>query len=298
MKTRISFLLVALLLAITIAPSTTADENLFGYVSGAETLPEDANELYFWITQRDDKGVGDYTATDFEIEYEHGISPKFTGAVAILGQSIDTQGILIDGYVPGDETYDLRFSGLEGRLKYKFLSPLIHPVGLAMQVKLETLVLDPHSGRDKDTASLGLDLLLQKNFAGDALVTVLNLGTEATYADRAPIDDLPEDFDWPTDPEMEIELKLGLGASYRFAPNWFAGVETFYVTEFETEVGQERWSWHGGPTLHYGGKTWWATLTYLPQIEGGGETYPGQTDDLHLIEKTKTEVRFKLGFNF
>lgn len=300
-RLRSILLTVSVLAALTMtttAPAAQADENLFGYLSGAETLPQGAGELYFWLTNRSDKGVGDYSATDLGIEYERGFTPKFTGGIAILGQSIDTQGILIDGYVPGDEDYGLRFSGFEGKLKYKFRSPLIDPVGLAMQVSLENLVLDPHSGRDKDTLSLGLDLMLQKNFLGDTLVTVMNVGTEATYADRAPIDDLPEDFDWPTDPEMEIELKFGLGASYRFASNWFAGVETFYVTEFETEVGQERWSWHGGPTLHYGGKAWWATLTWLPQIEGGGETYPGQTLDLHLIEKTKSEIRFKLGFNF
>jgi hypothetical protein len=54
-----------------------------------------------------------------------------------------------------------------------------------------------------------------------------------------------------------------------------------------------------GPTLHYGGKRWWATLTWLPQLQGGGLDYEGQTDtDLHLIEKTKQEVRFKFGLNF
>jgi len=40
-------------------------------------------------------------------------------------------------------------------------------------------------------------------------------------------------------------------------------------------------------------------LSYLPQISGGGEKYDGQTDEnLHLIEKTKQEIRLKLGFNF
>jgi len=291
-------LAIALTTVLAAAPPAVADENLFGYLSGAETLPEGASELYVWATNRSDKEVGEYSANDFEIEYEYGIRPKLTGAVSLLGQSIDTHDILIDGYVPGDAEYSLRYAGVEGRLKYKFLSPLIHPVGVAMQVELENRVLDPHSGRDKDTLSLSYETLLQKNFVGDTLVTVLNFGTEATYADRAPIEDLPEGFDWPTDPEMEIELNVDLGATYRFAPKWFAGVESFYVTEFETEVGQERWSVHAGPTLHYAARKWWVTATWLPQLRGGGETYPGQTSDLHLIEKTKTELRLKLGFNF
>ena len=299
-KTRPVALAIALALISTLAsaPAARADENLFGYLSGAETLPDGASELYVWVTNRSDKEVGKYSASNVELEYEYGIKPKLTGALSLIGQSIDTHGILIDGYVPGDEKYGLRYAGLEGRLKYKFLSPLIDPVGFAMQVKLENRVLDPHSGRDKDTLSLGLDALLQKNFLGDTLVTVANLGTESTYADRAPIADLPEGFDWPTDPETELEVRFGLGATYRFAANWFAGAEAFYETELETEVGQERWSVQAGPTLHYAARKWWVTATWLPQLRGGGETYPGQTSNLHLVEKTKTEVRLKIGFNF
>jgi hypothetical protein len=72
-----------------------------------------------------------------------------------------------------------------------------------------------------------------------------------------------------------------------------------YEAEHETEVGRERWSIFAGPSIHYGGKKWWATLSWMPQIRGGGETYAGQTDmNLHLVEKTKQEVRFKVGFNF
>lgn len=277
----------------------SADENLFGYVSGAETLPEGAQEAYLWVTHRYDKGTGEYSAYDVEAEYEYGFTPRFTTSFALQGQSIDTSGIIIDGYLPGDENYGLRASGVEAKLKYKFLSPAIDDFGLATRVSLEHSWLDPHSGKDKSTTSLALDMLLQKYFLDDQLVGVANFGVESTYAKREPIANLPSGFDWPTDPEMEIELTAGAGLAYRFAPRWFIGVETFYQTEYETEVGQERWSWHAGPTLHYADKSWWATLTWMPQIRGGGETYPGQTDeDLHLVEKTEQEIRFKIGYNF
>ena len=119
-------------------------------------------------------------------------------------------------------------------------------------------------------------------------------------ARRAPIADLPPTVEWSTAPEMEIGYKAGTGLSYRVARNWFVGGEVIYDTEFETEVGQERWSVQMGPAVHYGSKDWWATLSYLSQVNGGGfETYPGQTDTgLHLIEKTKQEIRFKVGLNF
>jgi hypothetical protein len=54
-----------------------------------------------------------------------------------------------------------------------------------------------------------------------------------------------------------------------------------------------------GPSLHYGGSRFWATLTWFEQLRGGGEQYPGQEDtSLHLIEKTGHEVRVKAGLNF
>ena len=101
------------------------------------------------------------------------------------------------------------------------------------------------------------------------------------------------------DPEMEIGLSYRTGLSYRIAPKWFIGAEIVYDTEFETEVGQERWTVQAGPSVHYAQQKWWMTLTWLPQLRGGGEMYEGQTDtDLHLIEKTETEVRLKVGINF
>lgn len=94
-------------------------------------------------------------------------------------------------------------------------------------------------------------------------------------------------------------MKLGTALSYRFAPNWYLGGETMYETEFETEVGQERWSWFAGPSLHYGAKDWWVTATYFDQLRGGREKFAEQDDrGLHLIEKTKQEFRLKVGYNF
>lgn len=287
-------------LALSLAAvSAHSDENLFGYLSGAETLPDGAKTGNLSVTRREDKGTGSYRATDAEAEFEAGITARLAGSLALKGQSIHTRGILIDGYVPGDESYGLRASGIEGKLKYMFLSPGIDPVGLAGRFGVEYSWLDPHSGQDKRKLSASTELLLQKYFLDDQMVTVVNLGLESTYARRGEIDNLPPGFEWSTDPEMEIELKAGVGLAYRFAPRWFVSVESFYETEFETEVGQERWSWHAGPSLHYGDKAWWATLTWMPQLRGGGETYPDQTDtDLHLIEKTKQEIRLKVGYNF
>ncbi|MES2672629.1 MAG: DUF6662 family protein [Pseudomonadota bacterium] len=291
-------LLVLAIASSCFSLSSFADENLFGYVKGSEVLPKDAVEFYQVVTQRSDKGTGHYTAYNTTTELEYGVSDRFTVAGELKGQKINTSGILIDGYMPGDESYGLRFGGAEVSGKYNFLSPALDNFGLSAMVGLDYLTLDPHSGRDKDSISIALDLQLQKYFMEGQLVWVGNIGTEATRATRAPIDNLPEGFEWPTEMEVEVEFSAGTGLSYRFAPNWYAGLETVYETEYETGVAMERYSVFAGPTLHYGGEKYWLTLTWFDQIRGGGETYEGQPSGLHLIEKTEQEIRFKVGLNF
>lgn len=276
-----------------------ADENLFGYVRGAETLPGDSWELYQILTSRTDKGIGVYRALDTETELEYGVSDRFSALVALKMQSIYSSDILIDAYIPKDIDSGLTPSGFEVAGKYNFLSAAKDDIGLSSFLGIDRSWLDPHSGQVKDTTSLELEFLVQKYFLEGELIGVANIGTESTYARRYHIDDLPENFEWPDYPEMEIEAKAGLGLSYRFIPNWFVGGEGIYESEQETEVGEERWSIFAGPNLHFGARSWWGTLTWFPQVVGGGPPYEDQENiKLHLIEKTKQEVRVKIGYNF
>lgn len=307
----------ACLAAMLLGAPAAADENLFGYLQGAEPTPKGHNEVYMWLTRRWDKGTGsyDYSAYDLKVEYEHGFTDRLAAGFAVKGLGIDVSGIRIDGYIPSDNKYGMKPSGIEASLKYSFLRPALDEIGLAAYLSGSYYWRDVHSGQDKDKYSVEMKLLAQKYALDGQLVLVGNLGLESTYARRKPIANLPindatgEPLEWPTTPEMEIGLIAGFGATYRFAPNWYLGAEVLYDTEFETEVGQERWSVQAGPTLHYGSKKWWATLTWFPQIRGGGEkfgpasfngrAYPGQGDqNLHLIEKTKSEMRLKIGVNF
>ena len=281
-----------------VALGAAADEGVLGYVKGSETLPQGALELDTWSTWRADKGAGRYDAWNINAELEYGITNRLTASGYLKFQGIDTSGLVIDGYLPGPEHYSLRPSGIEASLKYNYLSPARDDFGLSGYYSFNYNWLDPHSGRDKDEVSGEAVLIGQKYFMEGQLVWMGNAGLEVGYAERGRIAGLPAGFDWTTDPEVEVELKFGTGLSYRFAPNWSVGAETVYETEFETEVGQERWSWFMGPSLHYGAQKWWATFTWFPQLIGGGETYPGQDPDLHLIEKTEQEFRLRLGFNF
>jgi len=275
------------------------DENLLGYTKGAETLPKGAKELDLWVTQRAGKGQGEYTAWDTQFEFEYGLTNNLTGSLYLKGMALDTSGLIIDGYLPEDNQFNWRASGVEAALMQMHISPALNGFGLATYYGLSYDWIDAHSGQDKNKYSLELKLLTQNFFADDQLVWLNNFIFEGTYADRAEIPDLPPDMEWPTDPEMEIGLSYRTGLSYRFAPKWFVGAEIVYDTEFETEVGQERWTVQAGPSIHYAQQKWWMTLTWLPQLRGGGEMYEGQIDtERHLIEKTETEVRLKVGINF
>ena len=294
-------LLVFLCALVTFFPAISrADESLFGALKGAETLPQGAIELVQHLTRRFDKGQGTYDAVDSKTEVEYGITNRLTGALYVLGQSVKTEGLEINGYIPKDDHNEMRASGVEGSLKYNFLSPAKDDFGLATYFSTSYSWLDPHSGQKKQKMTFELELLLQKYFLDGELIWVGNIGMESTMARRAPIADLAPGMAWSTAPEMEIGYRAGTGLSYRVAPNWFVGGEVIYDSEFETEVGLERWSVQMGPSVHYGSKNWWATLSYLPQVNGGGfETYAGQIDTgLHLIEKTKQEIRLKVGLNF
>jgi hypothetical protein len=286
-------------LLLALAGTAQADENLFGYVRGAEVLPKGSAEFYQWFTQRSDKGAGHYRATDTKTEIEYGVTDRFQVSAEVNGLALNTHGLTIDGYLPKDKKSGLRVQGVEVAAKYNFLSPARDDFGLSGYASFEIGRLDPHSGQRKTEYEFETQLLAQKYFLEGELTWVGNIGLRAARELRKPLTGLPADFDWPTDPEMEINVKLGTGVSYRFHPGWYVGVEAMYEAEHETEVGLERWSVFAGPSLHYGGQRWWSTLTLFRQVRGGGETYADQRDtSLHLIEKTKNEVRLKVGYNF
>jgi len=290
------FLAAALLAA---ALPAVADENLFGYVRGSEVLPKGSGEFYQWVTQRNNKGSGHYRAVDTKTEIEYGVTDRFQVSAEVNGLAVKSQGLLINGYLPKDIDSNLRLQGFEVAAKYNFLSPAKDDFGLSAYTSFEYGRLDVHSGQRKRELEFEAQLQAQKYFLEGQLTWVGNIGLRAAHEKRKAIADLPEDFEWPTDPEMEISTKIGTGLSYRFAPGWYAGVEALFENEYETEVGQERWSVFGGPSLHYGGKQWWATLTVFRQLRGGGERYDGQpAKQLHLIERTRNELRLKVGYNF
>ena len=98
MKTSHRYVVAALLGLGSYANIASADENLFGYIKGAETMPKGTYELDEQLTYRSDKGVGSYHAWDNKTELEYGVTDKFEAAVYVKAQAINTKNIVIDAF--------------------------------------------------------------------------------------------------------------------------------------------------------------------------------------------------------
>src|SRR5262249_42834866 len=197
-----------------------ADENLFGYSYGTETLPKGGIELYSWTTWRTDKGKGTYDALDLRQEIEYGVTDRFQASLYMSQRyhSIhNSQPIEIEDGAPEREypnRNEFAFDGVQTEFKYSFLSPYLDPLGFALYAEPGWSRISKESGQHEDALSLEVKALFQKNFLEDTLIAVLNISPEYEWARGKGIDH------W----ENELELELTGGLTYRIAPRWYGGV--------------------------------------------------------------------------
>lgn len=126
--------------------------------------------------------------------------------------------------------------------------------------------------------------MLEKHFAEDKLLWVLNLTGEQEW-ERKPGDD-----EW----EKEFEFETSTGLAYRVAPQWHLGAEGRYTSVYE-DGHRDKWAMFAGPTVHFAAKKWWGTLSYQHQIDGNGGVL---SSSRNLDSFTNREIRLKLGYNF
>jgi uncharacterized protein DUF6662 len=107
--------------------------------------------------------------------------------------------------------------------------------------------------------------------------------------------------------DRETDVNFGLGVSYRFMSNWSAGFEFLNEREFSSfslsAPNRTNVAYFLGPTLHYGGKNFFVTLTWLGQLKGArdyanpppGFIVDGRTnaDDFEMHR-----IRLKVDFYF
>ncbi len=284
------YLLVALLAGTFGATSAQADERYFGYVYSAEVMPKGETEAEVWATDRRGKEEGHYDAQDYRLELEHGFTDRLTVAGYLNFVSHHIRGLEPD---LEDIDRDFRFQGASAEFKYNILSPYKDGFGLTLYAEPGWARIGKRSGETRTEYELELKLLLQKNFLDDRLIWGTNFIFEPEWEREVEIEDGEREVEW----EKELTLEATTGLSYRVAPRWFVGAEARYASVYPdwTEgLHREAYAVFAGPTVHYAGKKWWFTATYLPQLFGSPS--PGRSR--HLDEYEKRELRVILGYNF
>jgi hypothetical protein len=261
-------------LALTAVPAQ-ADEPLFGFVNTTDLLPKGQKEVEQWVTLREGRSQGDFHLLQTRTEVSYGarddlqISGYLNLAYADVfhnapsGETAPPEVFADYAVDPSRRFSKLRFESVSAELIYRFASPYTAPVGAA-------LYLEPSIG--PRTRELEARLILQKNFMQDRLVfaanATLSYEWRKLHADPAapPGSDEARDH-W----DKETDVNFGFAGSYRFAPSWSFGGEIENEHEWQglnpfSGADRTNEAWYLGPTLHYGGRHFFATFTTLFQM--------------------------------
>lgn len=286
------YLFTALLTGTFLTTAAHADERYFGYTYSAEAMPKGETEAEFWATDRRGKDAGHYDAQDYRLELEHG----FTDRLTIAGYA-NFQSHHIRGLDPefGRVDRDFAFKGFSAEFKYNVLSPYKDGIGLALYAEPGWSRIHSGSGKKGTEYELELKAILQKNFLDDRMIWAANFTFEPEWEKEVEVDAVTGEVEKEWEKELKLEITTGL--TYRIAPRWFAGVEGRYSSvypDWTHGLHRETYAVSAGPTVHYAGKKWWATLSYLPQLFGS----PSPNGSRALDEFEKREVRLLVGYNF
>jgi hypothetical protein len=301
-----------LLAGFTLATAIArAEESQFAYTYTTDLLPKGGQEAEQWLTWRHGKSQGDYDVFEGRTAYEYGLTDKLQGAVYFNYLTAHAHNNDVDGTTLVPENFaEVRISPNQdfNRTKflsasvegiYRLLSPYTHAVGLALYV-------EPSIG--KDFQELESKIIAQSNFLEDRLVTAANLtvAQERRYLQGDPNAD-PADEEFNDHWDKETDLNLSLAASYRFAAKWSAGAELMNEREFSSfsMKGETRTNsgFYFGPTVHYGGKSFFVTGTYLEQLRGARDfANPGEGEVVngrnYADDFERRRVRLKVGYYF
>ena len=288
MATSTRFLVASLAFVPLISVESRADENLFGWSKGSETLPKGHVDLYQFTTMRTGKADedGSYNAYDFETEIEYGYSDELQLALSVAQNYFSGSALEDDDDSLTQHGY--RFGGIAASGKYRFKSPFIDGYGLALNQQIGYNWHDETAGIEENHMYLAPTLIFQKNFLDNTLISTASAGF---------------DMGWGKKPAEEYSKELGLesrmGVSYRFAPGWFVGLEGRIRSEypdFKIE-DNEHYVVFIGPNVHYGSEKFWATLAWAYQVYGN-ESSEQQEAHRAFAEQVQNEIRLKVGLNF
>jgi hypothetical protein len=300
MKFRLA-IAVAFWLAVTSEQSHAA---IFAWTYTTDLTSKGEIEFEQWVSARWGKEHGNYSVLDFREELEYGVAENLQLALYLNHQYVyakndvpsedpahpgnrwpgryETGGEDVDaGHNPAASFSRYHFESVSLEAIYRLLSPDKHLVGLA-------LYFEPTIGDDE--RELEWKLILQKNWFENRLVWALNINYELEFEETD--DELDGVFEWFT------------GASYGFVRNWSVGLEFWNHHKFADATVHEHSAYFFGPTIHYEGQRWSATLGFLHQLPIGqafsheNKEFAARDGYILGAEHEKYYVRLRIGFDF
>ncbi len=273
-----------------------AGEPLFSRVYTTDTLPEGHIEIEQTVRNRNGRSMGTYSAFDYRTEFEIGVTDDFQAALYVNNLTMHAKGAPDDDDPLGATGFrrtGTYFQGLSMEFIYRLYSPYKDGFGLAFYLEPEFGAHDLHNGLAySGTVGGEYRIIFQKNFLDDQLIFTYNLVLE-TEGIR---------FKGEKRYTGELDVNNEVGLSYRFAPNWFAGVEGRNHREYGDFQKFEHSVYWVGPAIHYGGERFWATLGYLRQVHGSphgiDENGTPVGRNLFLRSHERNEVTLKVGYAF
>jgi len=277
-----------------------AGEGAFGWIYTLDLQPKGELEFEQRLQLTKQQAAGSYNAWVSRSELEYGVTNDFQVAGYLNAYYVNANQNYTNSEACGDRSTctggqpvpmgswnpaaPYRKSGVEGgslEAIYRITNPVTSPVGVGVY-------FEPTIGKNKN--ELEARLLLQSNFIDDKLILAGNVVVANEQLKFAPSGNAPESM-----------LDFLVGASYRFAPKWFGGVEARFHNDYSSYnlQNQTQKATFVGPNMHYASKDWWFTAAWRYQLKGGNCMGAGTAEcsnarvwDSHGVNK----FMFKFGF--
>ncbi len=299
-----------LALGIGIAAAAHADEPVLGFLVATDLLPKDGMEFEQQLTWRHQKAGGDFDLLNSQTEFSYGVTDSVQFSPSIIFDYTHAYHNATDGTtVPAEQFSNFfpnpnaafdhgLFEGVAFETIWRVQSPYTDPIGIAFLLEPE---FGPH------LTEVEVKAIFQKNFYDDRLVFVANItwAPEIRNLDANPYAD-PGEVAARPNTNIETDVNFGIGVSYRFSEDWSAGYEFQNEREINGWAVFSHRQWMGsgyytGPTIHYGGEHFFATLTWWQQLPIAKNYMDpsvikgGYDDD---VDFEHTRVRLKFGYYF
>jgi len=303
MKLTIKRLLTSSLFIVTAFHFSVAyaGEGVFGWIYSLDLQPKASLEFEQRLQLNQQQAAGTYEAWTARTELEYGltndlqiagyINSYFTNANQNYTnpEACGNSATCTAGYgVPEshDPASPYRKSGIEGgslEAIYRITNPVTSPIGIG-------LYLEPTIGKNKN--EIEARLLLQSNFIDDRLILAGNVVVANEQLKFIGNGNVPESM-----------LDFLVGASYRFAPKWSAGIEARFHNDYSSYnlQNQVQKATFVGPNIHYASKDWWVTGAWRYQINGNtcmgdgtAECSNARVWDSHSVNEFIVKVGFPL----